>query len=77
MYNPALREQPREEPASVIPPRENGTILDWLETTGRLLERESTDSYFKEDEAEINDLMVGEDDGYDDDDDDVLDVDDD
>jgi hypothetical protein len=76
MYNPALREQRREEPAHVIPPRQGDTILDWLENTGRLLERESSETYYGDEEAEINDLIVGEDDGYDDDDDDVLEVDD-
>lgn len=76
MYNPALREQPREEPAKVIPPTQGESILDWLESTGRLLERESSDTYYGDDEAEINDLMAGEDDGYDDDDDDMLEVDD-
>lgn len=79
MKNPALHETPREQPASVIPVQRDASILDWLEGTGRLLARETVpDVDFRDDEAEINELMANDDGSFDldDDDDDFLDVDD-
>jgi hypothetical protein len=78
MHNPALHEIPRNEPASVIPPQRDASILGWLEGTGRLLAREVTDFDYLEEEEEINELMAGEDNSFDldDDDDDALELDD-
>ena len=76
MYNPSLREEPRYQPAAVIPLKQDDSILEWLEATGRMLARETVDdSYLDDGEEEISELMV--DDGtYDlDDDDDDLDLD--
>jgi phosphopantothenoylcysteine synthetase/decarboxylase len=77
MKNPALRQQPRNQPAAVIPPQRDASILDWLENTGRLLAREANEFDYRDDEAEINELMSGEDNSFDidDDDDDVLELD--
>jgi hypothetical protein len=77
MRNPALHEQPRSQPAAVIPVQRDASILDWLEGTGRLLSRESNETSFLEDEEEINELMAGDDNSFDldDDDDDSLDLD--
>lgn len=77
MRNPALHEQPRSQPATVIPVQRNASILDWLESTGRLLAREAGDIGFREEEEEINELMAGDDNSFDldDDDDDALDLD--
>ncbi|NJN86263.1 MAG: DUF3134 family protein [Leptolyngbyaceae cyanobacterium SL_7_1] len=77
MKNPALRQQPRNQPAAVIPPQRDASILDWLENTGRLLAREVNEFDYRDDEAEINELMSGEDNSFDidDDDDEVLEVD--
>lgn len=77
MRNPALHEQLRSQPAAVIPVQRNASILDWLESTGRLLSRETGESGFLEEEEEINELMAGEDNSFDldDDDDDSLDLD--
>lgn len=75
--NPALHEQPREQPAAVIPTKRDASILDWLESSGRLLAREGSEMDYRDDEEEINELMAGEDNSFDDDDDDdVLDVED-
>ncbi|MBE9181358.1 DUF3134 domain-containing protein [Oculatella sp. LEGE 06141] len=76
MQNPALRQEPRERPAVPIPLQRDASILDWLESSGRMLARESTDVDYADDEAEINALMAGEDNSYDadDDDDDVLEL---
>lgn len=43
--NPALRAQPRHQPAPILPPRENASLLDWLEANGRLAAREPSESY--------------------------------
>lgn len=77
MRNPALHEQPRSQPAAVIPVQRDASILDWLEGTGRLLSRETSETNFLEEEEEINELMAGEDNSFDldDDDDDSLDLD--
>jgi hypothetical protein len=76
VYNPSLREEPRQHPAAVIPMQKNASILDWLETSGRLLARQSTDFDYVDDEEEINELMGSDDASFDDDDDDDLDLED-
>jgi hypothetical protein len=78
MHNPALYEVPRNQPAPVIPPQRDASILDWLEGTGRLLARDSAVYDYRDDEEEINELMAGDDNSFeiDDDDDDALDLDD-
>ncbi len=76
--NPALRVQRRNQPAAIIPTEQQASILDWLESTGRLIAREGTEANFKlDDEAEeLSELMLGDDPSYiDDDDDDDDDVD--
>jgi hypothetical protein len=78
MNNPALHEVSRSQPASPIPLQRDASILDWLEGTGRLLARESAEPEYQGDEAEITELMSGDDNSFDvdDDDDDSLDLDD-
>lgn len=68
MYNPSLRQEPRYEPAVVIPVKYDSSILDWLKANDRLIPRDGEDlkSSLKEDE-EISELM-DVDDSYDDDD---------
>jgi phosphopantothenoylcysteine synthetase/decarboxylase len=76
MNNPSLREQPRHQRATVIPQRQESSILDWLEQTGRLLAREPQDDQYANEEEEITELMGVEDHTYDDiEDDDELDLD--
>jgi hypothetical protein len=41
--NPALKQQPRYEPAPVIAVQRNTSILEWLESQGRLIERDERD----------------------------------
>jgi hypothetical protein len=73
-YNPSLREEPREQRAGVIPARQDSSILDWLENTGRLRARDQSEQDYGDDEEEISELM-GNDDSFDlDDDDDDLDL---
>lgn len=77
VYNPSLREEPRSQRAAVIPIKQESSILDWLESSGRLLARDSTESDFLDDEEEIADLMGSDDASFDlDDDDDDLDLED-
>ncbi|AFZ44609.1 hypothetical protein PCC7418_2462 [Halothece sp. PCC 7418] len=63
MNNPSLRQEPRYEPATVIPLKQDTSLLDWLDQNNRLMPRESLESenekYLEEDE-EIAQLM-GED----------------
>jgi hypothetical protein len=76
--NPALREYLRSQPAPVIPVPRNPSILDWLERSGRMIQREANETLgYDEEEQEISELMDGGDNSFDDDDDDVLDLDDD
>jgi len=82
MHNPSLRSYPRKQPARVIPNLRRESILEWLESSGRMMPREKEERELKRDEeAEITDLIAGDDgfeeeDDDDDDDDDALDLDD-
>lgn len=74
MYNPSLREEPRNQPAEVIPLKQEFSLLDWLENTGRLIARDAHDpDGYLDEEEEIDALIVDEnsydldDDGDDDD----------
>ena len=75
--NPSLTQKPRYEIADVIPLQHETSILDWLERSGRMLDRTSEiDESLLDSEEEIAELI--ENDGkYDDDDDDDILVDDD
>jgi hypothetical protein len=73
-YNPSLREEPRNQRAAVIPLKQESSILDWLESSGRLLARDTSDFDYLEDEGEeLSDLMAGDDGSFDldNDDDDI------
>ncbi len=78
VYNPSLREEPRDKPAAVLQVRRQASILDWLEQAGRLRARQPGDFDFVDDEQEINDLMGNDDADYEEeeDDNDLGDVDD-
>jgi hypothetical protein len=78
VYNPSLREEPRDKPATVLQVRRQTSILDWLEQAGRLRARQPGDFDFVDDEQEINDLMGNDDADYEEEeeDDDLGDVDD-
>ncbi|MBD2678964.1 MULTISPECIES: DUF3134 domain-containing protein [Nostoc] len=74
MLNSPLREEPRNQRADVIPLKQESSLLDWLQTNGRLIARDVHEPDFQDDEEEIDSLM-GVEDGigdYDlDDDDDI------
>jgi hypothetical protein len=69
MYNPSLRQEPRYEPAAVIPPKKDASILDWLEARNRLIYRETEerDETSLEEDLEISELIDVDDHAYDDD----------
>jgi hypothetical protein len=77
MDNPSLKEQPRHEPANTLPVSGSASILDWLETTGRLIAREEQvqETKAREDE-EFTSLMTGDDGNYEDDENDDFELDD-
>lgn len=70
--NRALTQEPRYEPAAVIPLKRETSLLSWLESGGRLLPREKVEERRATNDAseeDIADLIDGDDKDYDDDDD--------
>lgn len=77
-YNPALRAYPRKKHASAIPLHRNGSILEWLEQSGRMMET-SLDVNFPPKGEDAIHILLGNSDSHeekDGDDDDSLAVDD-
>lgn len=77
-YSP-LREEPREQRAAVIPSRQESLLLEWLESSGRLIARDIQELEVPDEaDEEISDLMAVDDVTYDidDDDDDLEDLED-
>lgn len=68
--NPALVQEPRYEPAIVIPLKQEASLLDWLKANNRLIPRESTEIDKVKADDDLDVLMDGEDDDFDDDADD-------
>jgi hypothetical protein len=74
MLNSPLREAPRNQRAAVIPLKQETSLLDWLQASGRLIARENHEQdYGAEGEEEISEFLGGED-GYEIDDDDDSDA---
>ena len=66
-----LREEPREQQAGVIPLKHESSLLDWLQSSGRLISRDTQETEFSRDEEDdVAGLLDSEDvsDIYDDDD---------
>ena len=76
MRNSALREEPRDQRAAVIPVKNESSLLDWLESSGRLIARDQQEPEYSDDEEEIAGLMDPDDMSYDLDDDDAIEVED-
>ncbi|MEN9225156.1 MAG: DUF3134 family protein [Thermostichus sp. HHBFW_bins_43] len=59
MYNPSLREEPRDQPPTVVPSPSSLSIIDWLRQEGRLIEQpiETTGVVLEEDIDDIDDLI--------------------
>jgi hypothetical protein len=70
MNNPALRQEPRYEPASVIRLKQETSLIDWLKANNRLIARETQETdLYSEDESDDLSEIIGDDGGFDDDDD--------
>jgi hypothetical protein len=57
--NPALNEEPRNEPARIIPPRESESIFNWLKRTNRLFKSHESDQSHDDDVAEELEDIIG------------------
>jgi hypothetical protein len=71
MHKSPLREEPREQQAGVIPLKHESSLLDWLQSSGRLISRDTQETEFaREEEDDVAGLLDSEDVGdiYDDDD---------
>lgn len=69
MKNPALHKEKRYEPAPVIPLKQDGSLLEWLEANNRIIYREEKEHKIinldLSEEEEIADLIEGEEDDLD------------
>ncbi len=70
MKNPALRKEKRYQPAPVIPLTQDESLLDWLDANNRIKYREDKgnsliDEVNLSEEEEISDLIDGEDEDFD------------
>jgi Protein of unknown function (DUF3134) len=61
MLNSPLREEPRNQRAAVIPLKQETSLFDWLQTSGRIIARDVHEPDFLEDEEEISEFLGGED----------------
>ncbi len=61
MDNPALRQEPRYEPAIVIPIKQEYSLLEWLESHNRLIPREVIEKEASNSEEEVSDLLMSDD----------------
>ena len=68
--NPALVQEPRYEPAIVIPLKQEASLLDWLKANNRLIPREAVEVEKVKAEDDLDVLMDGDDDDFVDDSDD-------
>jgi Protein of unknown function (DUF3134) len=66
--NPALIQEPRYEPAIVIPLKQEASLLDWLKANNRLIPREPVETEKMKSDEDLDVLMDGDDDDFDDDD---------
>ena len=75
VYNPSLQEEPRNQKTQLIPPNQLEPLLNWLESSGRLISRGAD----AEQTSGVSDELIDEivDTGTYDDDDDSEDLDDD
>lgn len=72
MNNPALRQEARYEPASVIRLKQETSLIDWLKANNRLIARETQETdIYAEDDSDLSDIsdIIGDESGFDDDDD--------
>ena len=68
--NPALVQEPRYEPAIVIPLKQEASLLDWLKANNRIIPREVIEPEKVKSDDDLDVLMDGEDEDFVDADDD-------
>ncbi|MGH7999604.1 MAG: DUF3134 domain-containing protein [Brasilonema sp.] len=61
MLNSPLHEVPRNQRATVIPLKQESSLLDWLQSSGRLIARDVHESDLQDDEEEISEFLSTED----------------
>ncbi|MDJ0682597.1 MAG: DUF3134 domain-containing protein [Xenococcaceae cyanobacterium MO_167.B52] len=66
--NPALSQEPRYEPAIVMPIKQKTSLLDWLRANDRLIAREHSEPDKIEAPEVMDDLLDNEEDDFVDDD---------
>ena len=71
MKNPALRKEKRYEPAPVIPLKQDGSLLDWLEDNERIIYREDNKvvekvSVEEEEMSDLSELIDDQEEDFDD-----------
>ncbi|MEC4818470.1 MAG: DUF3134 domain-containing protein [Scytonema sp. PMC 1069.18] len=77
MKNSPLREEPREKRAAVISSNHEFFLIEWLKSTGRLMERETQEPEHLNEVEDISTIIEVDDISYDlDDDDPNMDLDD-
>ncbi|MBD2345936.1 DUF3134 family protein [Anabaena subtropica] len=59
LSNPALHEEPRHQLGAIIPLKQEESLLNWLQSTGRLVSFQPIDYYY-EDEVEDEEEYVEE-----------------
>ncbi|QSJ18038.1 DUF3134 domain-containing protein [Nostoc sp. UHCC 0702] len=52
LSNPALHEEPRHQPTGIVPLKQEESLLDWLESTGRLVPHVSVEYYYQDEEQD-------------------------
>ena len=67
--NPALVQEARYEPAIVIPIKRGASLIDWLKANNRLIPRETTEVEKVKADDDLDMLMDGEEEDFEEDDD--------
>jgi Protein of unknown function (DUF3134) len=71
MKNSPLREEPREKRAAVISSNHEFFLLEWLRSTGRLMERETQETEYVNEVEDISTMIEVDEIPYDLEDDDM------
>jgi len=56
LSNPALHEEPRHQPAAIIPLKHQESLLDWLASTGRLDPYVFVEHYYEDEEEDAEEV---------------------
>ncbi len=56
LSNPALHEEPRHQSGAIIPLKQEESLLDWLQSTGRLVSYQPIDYYYEDEVDEEEDV---------------------